>query len=70
MPSSPCRRIHAVVLLCLIPTALLCIVVATVLGDEEDCGSDVTVCRQDPRTFINAFTTRCVCDAIDVNREG
>jgi hypothetical protein len=58
------------ILLCLIPTALLCIVVATVLSEEEPCGSDVTICRQEARTFINAFTTRCICDAIVVNREG
>ena len=56
------------IILCLIPTALLGIVVATVLGDEEECASDVTICRQEARTFINAFTTRCICDAIDVNR--
>jgi len=54
------------ILLCLIPTALLCIVVATVLGDDEPCGTDVTICRQEARTFINAFTTRCICDAIRV----
>ena len=58
------------ILLCMIPTALMCIVVATVLGEEEPCGSDVTICRQEARTFVNAFTTRCICDAIDVNREG
>lgn len=58
------------ILLCMIPTALLCIVIATVLGDEEPCGSDIAICRQEPRTFMNAFTTRCICDAIDVNREG
>lgn len=57
-------------LLCLIPTALLLIVVVTVLSDEEPCGSDVTYCEQEARTFINAFTTRCLCDAVNVNREG
>jgi hypothetical protein len=56
-------------LLCLIPTALLLIVVVTVFGEEEPCGSEVTTCRQEARTFINAFTTRCICDAIDVKRE-
>jgi len=54
------------VLLCLIPTSLLFIVVATVLGDDETCESEVTTCATEPRTFINAFTTRCICDAIDV----
>ncbi|GAX24297.1 hypothetical protein FisN_4Lh002 [Fistulifera solaris] len=55
-------------LLCLIPTALLLIVVATVIGDEEECSSDATFCELEPRTFINAFTTRCVCDPIPVSR--
>jgi hypothetical protein len=57
------------VLLCLIPTALLIIVVATVVGDEEDCVSEATFCELEPRTFVNAFTTRCVCDSIPVQRE-
>lgn len=56
------------VLLCLIPTALLVIVIATVVGDEENCESDVTFCELEPRSFMNAFTTRCVCDAIPVDR--
>ena len=57
------------VLLCLIPTALLIIVIATVVGDEENCESDATFCSLEPRSFLNAFTTRCVCDAIPVDRE-
>jgi len=56
-------------LLCLIPTALLIIVIATVVGEEEDCESDATFCELEPRTFINAFTTRCVCDSIPVDRQ-
>lgn len=56
------------VLLCLIPTALLLIVVATVIGDEEECSSVATFCELEPRTFVNAFTTRCVCDPIPVSR--
>jgi hypothetical protein len=55
------------ILLCLIPTSLLFIVVATVLGEDEACESDATTCATEPRTFINAFTTRCICDAIDVS---
>ena len=54
------------VLLCMIPTALLFIVFVTVLGDNENCTSTATTCREDDRTFLNAFTTRCICDAIDV----
>jgi hypothetical protein len=57
------------VLLCLIPTVLLIIVVATVVGDEEDCVSEATFCELEPRTFVNAFTTRCVCDSIAVQRQ-
>jgi len=57
-------------ILCLIPTSLLFIVIATVLGEEEECQSAATTCEKEPRTFINAFTTRCVCDAITVARAG
>ena len=55
-------------ILCLIPTSLLFIVIATVLGEDEVCQSAATTCEKEPRTFINAFTTRCVCDAITVAR--
>lgn len=55
-------------ILCLIPTSLLFIVIATVLGEDEECQSAATTCEKEPRTFINAFTTRCVCDAITVSR--
>jgi hypothetical protein len=57
------------VLLCLIPTALLIIVIATVVGDEDACESEATFCELEPRTFVNAFTTRCVCDSIPVERQ-
>lgn len=53
-------------LLCLIPTSLLFVVVATVLGNKEECSSEATNCVEETRTFINAFTTRCICDAINV----
>ena len=53
-------------ILCLIPTSLLFIVIATVLGEDESCESAATTCMKEPRTFINAFTTRCVCEAITV----
>lgn len=55
-------------ILCLIPTSLLFIVIATVLGEDEECQSVATTCAKEPRTFINAFTTRCVCDAIAVSQ--
>lgn len=53
-------------ILCLIPTSLLVIVIATVLGEDDVCESNATLCEQEERTFINAFTTRCVCNAIPV----
>jgi hypothetical protein len=53
-------------ILCLIPTSLLFIVIATVLGEVEECESEATTCAREARTFINAFTTRCVCDAIRI----
>eukprot|EP00529_Nitzschia_sp_RCC80_P036832 CAMPEP_0113460860 /NCGR_PEP_ID=MMETSP0014_2-20120614/11222_1 /TAXON_ID=2857 /ORGANISM="Nitzschia sp." /LENGTH=191 /DNA_ID=CAMNT_0000352561 /DNA_START=66 /DNA_END=641 /DNA_ORIENTATION=+ /assembly_acc=CAM_ASM_000159 len=55
-------------ILCLIPTSLLLIVLATVFGEEEDCESTATTCEMEPRTFINAFTTRCICDAITIGK--
>lgn len=54
------------IILCLIPTSLLIIVIATVIGEDEDCESAATTCWKEERTFVNAFTTRCVCDAITV----
>jgi hypothetical protein len=56
-------------ILCLIPTSLLLIVVITVLRDDDLCESTATLCEEEPRTFINAFTTRCVCNAIQVTKE-
>ena len=52
------------ILLCLIPTSLLLIVVASVLGENGDCSGYPTSCANEPRSFINAFTTRCICDAV------
>ena len=55
-------------MLCLIPTTLFCILVATILGENEDCSSEATVCAKEARTFLNAFTTRCICDSINVSK--
>lgn len=52
------------VLLCLVPTSLLLIVVASVLGESDACSGYPTTCANEPRSFINAFTTRCICDAV------
>jgi hypothetical protein len=53
-------------MLCTIPIVLLIIVLITVLGDERDCISDVTECYLEQRTFMNAYTTRCVCEPIEI----
>ena len=58
------------VILCLIPTVLLFIVIATVIGEDEVCYSEATICHKEERSFINAFTTRCICEAIAVPRSG
>mmetsp|Transcript_3572 Transcript_3572/g.5406 ORF Transcript_3572/g.5406 Transcript_3572/m.5406 type:complete len:189 (-) Transcript_3572:459-1025(-) len=53
-------------LLCLVPTTLLLVVVASILGEGDDCGSLTTNCSREPRKFMNAFTSRCICDSIPV----
>jgi hypothetical protein len=56
--------IHFAVL-CLVPTSLLLIVLAAILSEDGECSGDgLTVCEREPRTFVNAFTTRCICDAV------
>ena len=56
--------IHFVVL-CLVPTSLLLIVVAAILSEDGECEADgLTNCEREPRTFVNAFTTRCICEAV------
>jgi hypothetical protein len=65
------QRVHQAsfvqfLILCLIPTTLLFIVTATVLGEDEECDSAATTCEKEARTFVNAFTTRCVCETITV----
>ena len=60
------------VLLCSIPVILLVVVLATALGDVEDCSSSTTnpgaqeLCFMEDRNFMNAFTTRCVCQGVAV----
>ena len=54
-------------LLCLIPTALLVIVITTAIGENEECYSDISDCELEPRRFLNAYTTRCVCEAVDIS---
>mmetsp|Transcript_22906 Transcript_22906/g.41589 ORF Transcript_22906/g.41589 Transcript_22906/m.41589 type:complete len:147 (+) Transcript_22906:89-529(+) len=54
-------------LLCMIPTAFLIAVIVAVMAGGEECGSEMTTCYQEPRSFMNAFTSRCLCVAVDVN---
>ena len=58
--------IHFLVL-CLVPTSLLLIVIAAILSEDGECevaADGLTVCEREPRTFVNAFTTRCICEAV------
>jgi hypothetical protein len=54
--------------LCLFPMAVIIFVIVTAAQDDEVCGSVATQCAPEPRTFLNAFTTRCICDPIPVLR--
>ena len=51
-------------MLCLVPTSLLLIVVASVVGESIECDNFPVKCVAEPRSFINAFTSRCICDAV------
>ncbi|KAL7543795.1 hypothetical protein ACHAXR_013131 [Thalassiosira sp. AJA248-18] len=58
--------IHFLVL-CLVPTTLLLIVIAAIVSEDGECGggdNGLTVCEREPRNFVNAFTSRCICDAV------
>jgi hypothetical protein len=61
-------------LLCLVPTALLVIVIAAIVSDDGDCGSsgddELLACEMEPRSFANAFTTTCICDAVRIPEGG
>lgn len=52
-------------ILCLIPTSLLFIVIATVLGEDDECESVATTCEKEPRTFISKFGNAGFCDKIE-----
>lgn len=53
-------------LLCLIPLAVLLVLIFTTTQTEGECVSSVTLCSLEARTFANAFTSRCLCDPIPV----
>lgn len=57
--------------LCLVPTSLLLIVISAILNEETECGNDYVdsggvslVCEKEERAFVNAFTSRCLCNAV------
>ncbi|EJK69523.1 hypothetical protein THAOC_09209 [Thalassiosira oceanica] len=57
-------------ILCLVPTSLLLIVISAILNEENDCGNAVEsggvslMCEKEERAFVNAFTSRCLCNAV------
>lgn len=55
-------------ILCILPILLFVAMAIAVLGQDEECASTVTYCELEPRTFVNAFTTRCVCHPIPVDK--
>mmetsp|Transcript_7370 Transcript_7370/g.10539 ORF Transcript_7370/g.10539 Transcript_7370/m.10539 type:complete len:180 (+) Transcript_7370:33-572(+) len=53
--------------LCSVPVILLFIVLINVVTDIGECSGSVgIVCKSEPRAFMNAFTSRCLCEAIQV----
>ena len=57
-------------ILCSIPVVLFTAMIIIVFSgsSDETCVSTITYCRFERRTFVNAFTTRCLCDPIPVER--
>lgn len=56
----------------MVPTAFLLIVIVAILSEKGECNSPVAEnasmttihCELEPRTFVNAYTSTCICDAI------
>jgi hypothetical protein len=57
-------------ILCLLPVLLFAAMAIAVLRQDESCESTITECALEPRTFANAFTTRCICQPIPVANDG
>lgn len=55
-------------IMCSIPLLLFVIMVILVTQDSVPCTSTITKCILQPRSFTNAYTTRCICDPIPVER--
>jgi hypothetical protein len=64
------RSFFNFVLLCTIPLLLFVTMIIIVFSGDSDkgCLSTITYCRLEQRSFVNAFTTRCLCDPIPVER--
>eukprot|EP00804_Cyclotella_cryptica_P014777 CCRYP_017408-RA/>CCRYP_017408-RA protein AED:0.42 eAED:0.42 QI:0/0/0/1/0/0/2/0/183 len=50
------------------------VLIAAIVSEGGEClgAEGITICEREARTFVNAFTTRCVCDAVRsvVNEDG
>ena len=63
------------VILCMIPTILLLAVLVTVFSDADSDACVVSAadsgftCTLEARSFLNAFTTRCICESVATARE-
>ena len=55
-------------LLCSIPIIFLVVVLSSI-NDSIDCSDDLVFCSRESRAFINAFSSRCMCDAIVIANE-
>ena len=43
------------------------IVIAAIVSEDGECSTGenaLTVCAREPRSVVNAFTSRCICDAV------
>lgn len=57
--------IHFAVLF-LVPTAMVVLVIWTALSNDGDCDELIVGCVREPRTFVHAFTSRCLCKSFEV----
>jgi len=51
----------------LVPTTILVIVIAAIVSEDGEYSTGenaLAVCAREPRSFVNAFTSRCICDAV------
>lgn len=60
--------IHFAVLF-LVPTAMIILVIWTALSNNGNCDEDIVGCAAEPRRFVHAFTSRCLCTAFEAAAE-